>query len=81
MFTTAFGLLGLGPHEVIHVGDALTSDVAGAARLGMPVSGSTATGVPHPKQVRGRHAKWQTSASYLSCLAAERRRARQQAAG
>jgi 2-haloacid dehalogenase/putative hydrolase of the HAD superfamily len=33
MFTTALGLLRLGPHEVIHVGDSLTSDVAGAAAL------------------------------------------------
>jgi 2-haloalkanoic acid dehalogenase type II len=38
MFTTALGLLGLGPHAVIHVGDSLTSDVAGAVRLGMPVA-------------------------------------------
>lgn len=38
IFTAALGLLGLGPHEVIHVGDSLTSDVAGAARLGMPVA-------------------------------------------
>ena len=38
MFTTALGLLGLGPHEVIHVGDSLTSDVAGAVRLGMPAA-------------------------------------------
>jgi 2-haloalkanoic acid dehalogenase type II len=38
MFTTALGLLGLSPHEVLHVGDSLTSDVAGAARLGIPVA-------------------------------------------
>jgi 2-haloalkanoic acid dehalogenase type II len=38
MFTTALRLLGLGPHEVVHVGDSLTSDVAGAARLGIPVA-------------------------------------------
>jgi 2-haloalkanoic acid dehalogenase type II len=38
MFTTALGLLGLGAHEVIHVGDSLTSDVVGAARLGIPVA-------------------------------------------
>ena len=38
MFTTALGLLGLSPHEVIHVGDSLTSDAAGAANLGIPVA-------------------------------------------
>lgn len=38
MFTTALGLLGLSPHEVMHVGDSLSSDVAGAAALGIPVA-------------------------------------------
>jgi 2-haloalkanoic acid dehalogenase type II len=48
MFTAALGLLGLGPHEVIHVGDSLTSDVAGAARLGMPVAWVNRQGRPAP---------------------------------
>lgn len=38
IFTAALGLLGLGPDEVLHVGDSLTSDIIGAARLGMPVA-------------------------------------------
>ena len=38
----------LGPHEVIHVGDSLTSDVAGAACLGMPVACVNRQGRPAP---------------------------------
>jgi 2-haloalkanoic acid dehalogenase type II len=38
MFTIALGLLGLEAHEVLHVGDSLTSDVVGAARLGIPAA-------------------------------------------
>lgn len=38
MFTIALGLLGLSPHEVLHVGDSLSSDVAGAVNLGIPVA-------------------------------------------
>ncbi len=38
MFSAALTLLGLGPDEVIHVGDSLSSDVAGALRLGIPVA-------------------------------------------
>jgi HAD superfamily hydrolase (TIGR01549 family) len=38
MFTAALALLGLGPDEVIHVGDSLSSDVTGALRLGIPVA-------------------------------------------
>ena len=38
MFRTALALLGLGPDEVIHVGDSLSSDVAGAQRLGIPAA-------------------------------------------
>ncbi len=34
-FEHALGLLGLGPDEVVHVGDSLTSDVAGAHSLGI----------------------------------------------
>jgi len=58
MFTTALGLLGLGPHEVIHVGDSLASDTSSAQHaLACRWPGSTAKGVPHPKQARGRHTK------------------------
>lgn len=49
MFTTALGLLGLAPHEVIHVGDSLTSDVAGAASLGIPVAWVNRTRRPAPQ--------------------------------
>ena len=35
MFTAALDSLGLEPHEVIHVGDSPSSDVAGATRLGI----------------------------------------------
>lgn len=35
MFEAALDTLGLGPHEVIHVGDSPSSDVAGATRLGI----------------------------------------------
>ncbi len=38
MFTTALALVGLSPREVLHVGDSLSSDVAGADRLGIPVA-------------------------------------------
>lgn len=38
MFTAALALLELGPDEVIHVGDSLSGDVAGALRLGIPVA-------------------------------------------
>ena len=38
MFRAALALLGLGPDEVIHVGDSLSSDVAGAQRLGIPAA-------------------------------------------
>lgn len=48
MFTTALKLLGLGPHQVIHVGDSLTRDVAGAARLGIPVAWVNRSGRPAP---------------------------------
>lgn len=36
-FRRALDLLGLQPHEVLHVGDSLTSDIAGAKAMGMPV--------------------------------------------
>jgi FMN phosphatase YigB (HAD superfamily) len=35
IFETALGHLGLAPSEVVHVGDDLVADVAGAKRLGM----------------------------------------------
>jgi 2-haloalkanoic acid dehalogenase type II len=38
MFITALALLGISPDEVIHVGDSLSSDVAGAQRLGIAVA-------------------------------------------
>ena len=49
MFTTALGLLGLGPHEVIHIGDSLTSDVTGAASLGIPVTWVNRANRPAPE--------------------------------
>jgi len=36
-FLRALELLGLEPHEVLHVGDSLSSDVRGAQALGIPV--------------------------------------------
>jgi 2-haloacid dehalogenase/putative hydrolase of the HAD superfamily len=49
MFSTALGLLGLGPREVVHVGGSLTGDVAGAARLGIPVAWVNRQGRPAPE--------------------------------
>jgi 2-haloacid dehalogenase len=38
IFVAAMDALGLSPSEVLHVGDSLTSDVAGANALGIPVA-------------------------------------------
>jgi 2-haloacid dehalogenase/putative hydrolase of the HAD superfamily len=38
MFTAALGLLGVATHEVLHIGDSLSSDVLGAVSLDMPVA-------------------------------------------
>lgn len=37
-FRLALDLLGLSPDQVLHIGDSLTSDVAGATALGIPVA-------------------------------------------
>ena len=59
LFTTALGLLGLGPHEVIHVGDSLASDVAGstpwhAGGLGQPPKASRTRSRPEADIRSGR---------------------------
>jgi len=38
MFGNALGLLGLAPGDVLHIGDSLANDVAGATALGIPVA-------------------------------------------
>ena len=41
MFHAALQEAALEPHEVLHVGDSVSSDVAGACAMGIPVAGST----------------------------------------
>ncbi len=38
LFNTGLDALGLRPDQVLHIGDSLTSDVAGAIELGIPVA-------------------------------------------
>lgn len=47
-FRRALGLLGLQPHEVLHVGDSVSSDVASAKAMGMPVLWINPKGRPAP---------------------------------
>jgi len=44
MFTQALAAFDLAPHEVLHVGDSRTSDIAGATPLGIPVAWINRTG-------------------------------------
>ena len=48
MFERALSLLGLGPGQVLHVGDSLRSDVRGAKALGIPVLWINRKGKPVP---------------------------------
>ena len=38
VFLEAMGLLGVAAHDLLHVGDSLSSDIAGANALGVPVA-------------------------------------------
>ncbi|ABW10955.1 HAD-superfamily hydrolase, subfamily IA, variant 3 [Parafrankia sp. EAN1pec] len=48
IFQTATRLLGLPPDAVLHIGDSLTSDVAGAHALGIPTIWVNRSGRPRP---------------------------------
>ncbi len=48
MFQAALAALGLPPHEVLHVGDSLGSDVRGARALGIPTLWINRRGKPLP---------------------------------
>lgn len=50
-FLRALALLGLEPHEVLHVGDSLGNDVRGAQALGIPVLWLNRTGRPLPAEM------------------------------
>lgn len=47
--------LGMDPHEVLHIGDSTTSDVAGAAALGIPVAWVNRKGRASPTDPRPDH--------------------------
>jgi len=47
-FDAALHMLGSAPHETLHVGDSLGSDLAGAAALGMPCAWVNASSRPRP---------------------------------
>ena len=49
LFEAGLGLLGLEPHEVLHIGDSLGSDIAGANALGIPVAWVNAQGRAAPR--------------------------------
>ncbi|MCP3991519.1 MAG: HAD family hydrolase [bacterium] len=44
LFNAGLRALGLRPDQVLHIGDSVTSDVAGATRLGIPVARVNRTG-------------------------------------
>lgn len=48
IFLAALDLLGLPAADVLHVGDSLTSDIAGATTLGMPVAWVNRRARPRP---------------------------------
>jgi len=50
IFEAALDRLGLAPHEVLHVGDSRTSDVAGAQAMGIPVAWVNRSGKPGTEQ-------------------------------
>lgn len=52
LFMTALGRLGLGPDEVLHIGDSLGSDIAGANALGIDAVWVNATGRIAPRDTR-----------------------------
>ncbi|CAO5157511.1 conserved hypothetical protein [Frankia sp. AiPs1] len=54
-FRLALGLLGLTPDQVLHIGDSLTCDVAGATSLGIPAIWVNRTGRTRPPQQRIIH--------------------------
>jgi len=48
LFEAGLETLGLGPADVLHIGDSATSDVAGAASLGIPVAWVNRAGKTRP---------------------------------
>lgn len=49
LFVAGLEVVGCPPDRVLHVGDSLTSDVAGARRLGIPVAWVNRAGKPSPE--------------------------------
>lgn len=56
LFEAALETLGLSPHQVLHVGDSRTSDVAGAHAMGIPVAWVNRANKPAPP---GDSATWE----------------------
>lgn len=54
-FHRALEALGLAPSEVLHVGDSVRGDVAGAAALGIPMAWINRLGRPRPRDAAIRH--------------------------
>ncbi len=55
LFRAGLASLGMGVHEVLHVGDSMTSDVAGAAALGIPVAWVNRKGKAMASETRPNH--------------------------
>ena len=55
LFLAGLEAVGQPPHRVLHVGDSLSSDVAGANRLGIPVAWVNRTGRAGPATGRPTH--------------------------
>lgn len=55
LFQNGLELLQLQPHEVLHIGDSVTSDVAGANALGIDVAWVNSSGRVAPENVRIHH--------------------------
>jgi 2-haloacid dehalogenase/putative hydrolase of the HAD superfamily len=77
MFRTALAKLGCAPAEVLHVGDSLGSDVAGAGRLGIDVAwvNAASRALPDSLERRPRHIV-ESVAEVLPLLSSPRSRPR-----
>jgi 2-haloacid dehalogenase len=49
LFHLALDAIRLGPADILHIGDSVTSDVRGAQALGIPVAWINRSGKPHPR--------------------------------
>lgn len=52
LFLQALKVLGVPGNDALHVGDSLSSDVAGATAVGVPVAWLNRTGREHPTEIR-----------------------------